>query len=175
MSVYKLQLYGTTQCGGEVTNCSCTALVLFAVTFKSFEAFYMPFQVSVKFYVHMLLQSQNVVLQRPSTLEGFTLPISNDRGHILPGIPRSQNSPWGEFVGTWDLSKPSLKPKFTRPVKDQSIANPEQEILNTARSRDGTEKQRTVSPLPKEQSRMKECLTPEANIDTTEKPVVVFQ
>ena len=30
------------------------------------------------------------------------MPISNDRGHLLDGIPRSNASPWGAFKGTWD-------------------------------------------------------------------------
>lgn len=29
----------------------------------------------------------------------------------MPGIPRSTKSPWGEFVGTWDMKKPPLRTK----------------------------------------------------------------
>jgi len=28
--------------------------------------------------------------------------VSNDRGHLLPGVPKSKESPWGKFKGTWD-------------------------------------------------------------------------
>ena len=43
--------------------------------------------------------------RRPLTKSGFTQIISNDRGHLLPSQPRSARSPWGTFVGTWDLPK----------------------------------------------------------------------
>ncbi|XP_073465496.1 LOW QUALITY PROTEIN: protein Flattop [Aquarana catesbeiana] len=41
--------------------------------------------------------------QRPSTHEGFTQFIANDRGHLLSGVPRAKTSPWGTFLGTWDM------------------------------------------------------------------------
>ncbi|XP_071481506.1 protein Flattop homolog [Diadema antillarum] len=41
--------------------------------------------------------------ERPSCYEGFTQIIANDRGHLKPGVPRSKDSPWGGFVGTWDM------------------------------------------------------------------------
>ncbi|KAM8986356.1 protein Flattop [Guaruba guarouba] len=39
----------------------------------------------------------------PKHSEGSTRIIANDRGHLLPSIPRSQASPWGSFVGTWEM------------------------------------------------------------------------
>ncbi|XP_057273008.1 protein Flattop [Pezoporus wallicus] len=39
----------------------------------------------------------------PKHSEGSTPIIANDRGHLLPSIPRSQASPWGSFVGTWEM------------------------------------------------------------------------
>ncbi|CAI9534806.1 unnamed protein product, partial [Staurois parvus] len=41
--------------------------------------------------------------QFPRTHDGFTQIIANDRGHLLPGAPRAQASPWGAFLGTWDM------------------------------------------------------------------------
>ncbi|XP_075301450.1 protein Flattop isoform X2 [Opisthocomus hoazin] len=41
--------------------------------------------------------------QRPSPREGSTTIIADDRGHLLPAVPRSQASPWGRFVGTWEM------------------------------------------------------------------------
>ncbi|XP_054035171.1 protein Flattop [Dryobates pubescens] len=41
--------------------------------------------------------------QRPSPRECPTQIIANDRGHLLPTVPRCQASPWGTFVGTWDM------------------------------------------------------------------------
>ncbi|XP_053515328.1 protein Flattop [Artibeus jamaicensis] len=35
--------------------------------------------------------------------EGYTQVIANDRGHLLPSVPRSKASPWGSFVGTWQM------------------------------------------------------------------------
>ncbi|XP_072774584.1 protein Flattop isoform X3 [Taeniopygia guttata] len=29
--------------------------------------------------------------------------IADARGHLLPGVSRSQVSPWGTFLGTWDM------------------------------------------------------------------------
>ncbi|XP_072702672.1 protein Flattop [Ciconia boyciana] len=41
--------------------------------------------------------------QRPSLREGSTPIVADDRGHLLPTVPRSQASPWGRFVGTWEM------------------------------------------------------------------------
>ena len=41
--------------------------------------------------------------QHPTSKQGYTKPISNDRGHLLPGVARSNESPWGTFKGTWDM------------------------------------------------------------------------
>ncbi|XP_054443830.1 protein Flattop [Pteronotus mesoamericanus] len=35
--------------------------------------------------------------------EGYTQIIANDRGHLLPSVPRSKASPWGSFLGTWQM------------------------------------------------------------------------
>ncbi|KAK2540139.1 protein Flattop isoform X1 [Columba livia] len=41
--------------------------------------------------------------QHPTLQDGPTQIIANDRGHLLPTVPRSQVSPWGTFVGTWEM------------------------------------------------------------------------
>jgi hypothetical protein len=43
--------------------------------------------------------------KNPKTLTGFTQFVANDKGHLLSGIPRSQENPWGNFVGTWDIPR----------------------------------------------------------------------
>ncbi|XP_051497173.1 protein Flattop [Apus apus] len=43
--------------------------------------------------------------QRPSPRQGSTRILADDRGHLLPTVPRSQASPWGTFVGTWDMPR----------------------------------------------------------------------
>ncbi|KAM4690368.1 protein Flattop isoform 2-T2 [Rhinophrynus dorsalis] len=39
----------------------------------------------------------------PSTHDGYTQFIASNRGHLLPGVPRSKANPWGTFIGTWDM------------------------------------------------------------------------
>nr|XP_003466739.1 protein Flattop [Cavia porcellus] len=51
---------------------------------------------------------QNWSLAKPtkqsiSSHEGYTQIIANDRGHLLPSVPRSKASPWGSFMGTWQM------------------------------------------------------------------------
>ncbi|XP_075049752.1 protein Flattop [Mixophyes fleayi] len=41
--------------------------------------------------------------ERPDTHEGYTQFIANDRGHLFPSVPKSKASPWGTFIGTWDM------------------------------------------------------------------------
>jgi len=40
---------------------------------------------------------------RPRTFSGFTQIVANDKGHLLSGVKRSRESPWGTFIGTWDM------------------------------------------------------------------------
>ncbi|XP_066461975.1 protein Flattop [Eleutherodactylus coqui] len=60
--------------------------------------------------------------ERPSAHDGFTQFISNDRGHLLPGVPRSKTSPWGTFIGTWDMPSkiPPAKVSLTSRSADAS-------------------------------------------------------
>ncbi|XP_066227436.1 protein Flattop [Saccopteryx leptura] len=51
---------------------------------------------------------QNWSLTKPTkesipSHEGYTQIIANDRGHLLPSVPRSKASPWGSFMGTWQM------------------------------------------------------------------------
>lgn len=43
------------------------------------------------------------VSRRPARREGFTQFVATDGGHLLPGVQRTRSSPWGSFVGTWDM------------------------------------------------------------------------
>jgi len=51
----------------------------------------------------------------PKTAKGFSQQFANDRGHLLPIVPRSSESPWGTFMSTWDmpLRIPPCHPKYT--------------------------------------------------------------
>ena len=44
----------------------------------------------------------------PTPRVGRTNIVANDRGHLLPGVPRSAQSPWGNFKGTWDTGTQSI-------------------------------------------------------------------
>ncbi|XP_054977178.1 LOW QUALITY PROTEIN: protein Flattop [Sorex araneus] len=41
--------------------------------------------------------------ERVAAQEGYTQIIADSRGHLLPSVPRSQASPWGSFMGTWQM------------------------------------------------------------------------
>ena len=42
--------------------------------------------------------------------------VADDRGHLLPGVQRSKRSPFGEFIGTWDLPKRIPGPYHVHPM-----------------------------------------------------------
>ncbi|CAF0963049.1 unnamed protein product [Adineta steineri] len=42
--------------------------------------------------------------------------VANEHGHILPGVEKSKRSPFGEFVGTWDLPKTIPGPYHVTPM-----------------------------------------------------------
>uniref|UniRef100_A0A6J0TWR0 Protein Flattop n=1 Tax=Pogona vitticeps TaxID=103695 RepID=A0A6J0TWR0_9SAUR len=44
-----------------------------------------------------------VFKKHPSAREGYTQFIANDKGHLLPSIPRSKASPWGTYMNTWEM------------------------------------------------------------------------
>lgn len=50
-------------------------------------------------------------MQFPSRRSGHTQIISNERGHLNPGISRSLASPWGSFVGTWQVQRKPIQLK----------------------------------------------------------------
>jgi len=53
--------------------------------------------------------------EHPPAHRGSTRIISNDRGHIIHPNRRSAESPWGNYLGTWDLGR-QRGPKFTNPT-----------------------------------------------------------
>lgn len=68
-------------------------------------------------------ENRNTHRRRPLTKAGYTQIISNERGHLLPSIPRSARSPWGTFVGTWDLPKKLPGNKQTDPTARSADAH----------------------------------------------------
>ncbi|XP_029636989.1 protein Flattop homolog [Octopus sinensis] len=45
----------------------------------------------------------NKLSQNPKQQDGFTVIIADNDGHLLEGVKRSKNSPWGSFVDPWDF------------------------------------------------------------------------
>jgi len=45
------------------------------------------------------------IFQRPRALQGSTMTMVDDSGHLRPEFQRSKSAgrAWGTFVGTWDL------------------------------------------------------------------------
>lgn len=52
--------------------------------------------------------------EHPRQRTGHTEVVSNDRGHLLPGVPRLHESPWGDYEGTWHMPK-----RITKEVANQ--------------------------------------------------------
>jgi hypothetical protein len=42
--------------------------------------------------------------------------VADQKGHLLPGVERSNRSPFGEFIGTWDLPKRIPGPYHVHPM-----------------------------------------------------------
>ncbi|CAF0945300.1 unnamed protein product [Adineta steineri] len=42
--------------------------------------------------------------------------VANDHGRLLPGVERSKRSPFGEYIGTWDLPKRIPGPYHVHPM-----------------------------------------------------------
>jgi hypothetical protein len=42
--------------------------------------------------------------------------VADSHGHLLPGMERSKRSPFGEFIGTWDLPKRIPGPYHVHPM-----------------------------------------------------------
>ncbi|XP_048785219.1 LOW QUALITY PROTEIN: protein Flattop [Lagopus muta] len=60
--------------------------------------------------------------QRPSPRDGSTQPLANDRGHLLPSVPRSQASPWGTFLGTWEMPARIPPPQLNLTARSAAAA-----------------------------------------------------
>ena len=97
----------------------------------------------------------------------------------MPGIPRSSESPWGSFVGTWDTQRAPLRANTIKtnalssgiqdiaeaPADKQQTPSPKHEdLLNVARSQ--TSQQEAVRvPSPKERANPQ----PQSQGDTSRK------
>lgn len=98
--------------------------------------------------------------EHPSTLEGFTQIIANDRGHLFDEAPKSKESPWGTFMGTWDMpcKIPPARPSYTARSRDAAKnlhnlkqTSPLNNAVNGYKKFDKTKKCQT-SPLERPQA-----------------------
>ncbi|KAB0799353.1 hypothetical protein PPYR_07233 [Photinus pyralis] len=62
--------------------------------------------------------------KRPCANHGRTVINSNDRGNLLPGVPRSKVNQWGNYIGTWHYPR-----KITRKIADEISAPRQDKIL----------------------------------------------
>jgi len=87
----------------------------------------------------------------PKAQTGFTRIKATDRGHLLPGVPRERSSPWGSFVGTWDMPNKIPGNRTLNPT-----ARCEDAVLNAQSAKvaandvlsGGLKRCHTVEPLP---------------------------
>ena len=66
------------------------------------------------------------------------MPIANDRGHLLGGIPRSKTSPWGTFTGTWDTAMDCCKTLHSQtlaPLKSEGTSCLNNQVKNARKSK----------------------------------------
>ena len=68
----------------------------------------------------------------------------------MPGIPRSSRSPWGEFVGTWDMEKAPLR---TKTMKTTAMST------GVQKAAEATE-QKVRTPSPKQEVGPEKARTP---------------
>ncbi|KAH9504549.1 hypothetical protein Btru_063142 [Bulinus truncatus] len=87
----------------------------------------------------------------PRSKPGFTRILTDDRGHLLTNVPKERGSPWGNFVGTWDMPIKIPGNRITVPT-----ARTEEAILRGHDLKEkgnlflsgSNKKSRTVDPLP---------------------------
>lgn len=94
---------------------------------------------------------KNVEGKYPDTNTGFTRIKANDRGHLLPNVPKERSSPWGNFVGTWDMPTQIPGNRVTNAtarceeavIKGHKLKERGEVVINGSLKRC-----RTVDPLP---------------------------
>ena len=98
--------------------------------------------------------------QHPTPRQGNSVPISNDRGHLLNGIPRSNASPWGTFKGTWDSGLECTKTFHSQtlaPLKSEgaSCLNNQVKKANNVKQSDMTVANKKQDKIFKDFSKMR--------------------
>lgn len=63
--------------------------------------------------------------ERAVARTGRTKTISNEKGCLLPGVPRSTKSPWGNYLTTWHLPKKITREIGKHPIKLETLRYPQ--------------------------------------------------
>ncbi|XP_063918015.1 protein Flattop homolog [Zophobas morio] len=93
---------------------------------------------------------------KPKRRAGRTEIISNDRGHLLPGVPKSKASPWGNFKGAWHLPK-----KIDRKTADELSGLPKKiSCEEKRRLKEEQEKSAKLEEIKEEPEQTKEEVAP---------------
>lgn len=93
-------------------------------------------------------------MQFPSRRSGHTQIISNERGHLNPGISRSLASPWGSFVGTWQAERKPIQLKTRTKLMnhlskiDQSRGSKQSSRAASAKLSQESQRGSVASPRP---------------------------
>ena len=91
-------------------------------------------------------------MQRPGARKGHTQIVTNDRGHLLPGVPRSKESPWGTFKGTWDMDCRETKHCQNLIKTKSETASSLKSYTKKVRTEEQTSPETPVSPAQLESS-----------------------
>ncbi|KAK0040592.1 protein Flattop [Biomphalaria pfeifferi] len=94
---------------------------------------------------------KNTVGKFPRAKTGFTRILTNDRGHLLTNVPKERGSPWGTFVGTWDMPLKIPGNRITVPTARTEEAILKGQLLKEKGNiilSGGNKQSRTVDPLP---------------------------
>lgn len=75
--------------------------------------------------------------EHPTPRKGTTKIVGNDRGHLNPGVPRSTESPWGNFKGTWDEHMDCSRTKHCEKLIQSNAKLPSVLKNSNVRYRDG--------------------------------------
>ena len=81
--------------------------------------------------------------------------IANDRGHLVHGIPRSTESPWGSFIGTWQAEQ-----KPVELMTKTKLMNPRTIIKSPAKSADKPVGSKPITPSSKVEDGDKRTVSP---------------
>uniref|UniRef100_A0A4W3GC38 Protein Flattop n=1 Tax=Callorhinchus milii TaxID=7868 RepID=A0A4W3GC38_CALMI len=72
-----------------------------------------------------ITKDQEFTSRIPEAHEGSTQFLADNRGYLLPKAPRSEKTPWGSFMGTWELPArlppADINPTARRPEAAQKL------------------------------------------------------